>query len=359
MARYRKKRGKGLIIAALLAVFALAYIVASHVYSDLLNYNEAADPGDTGVYSVTIPQGASTQKIAEILHESGIIADIRKFKLKSRLSGLDGKFQAGEYSLSPSMLTEEIMALLQSGKSVTVRFTVPEGLTVKQTAEKLVSEGIVASEEDFYAACASDWDYWFLEGISASAGPGGSVPAEANRLEGFLFPETYEVYEQAPAEDVVRVMLEQFDKVFTPLYEASDKSLSVHDAATVASLIERESRIDGERDEIASVIYNRIDIGMPLQIDATVLYALGEWKDRVLYSDLEVDSPYNTYKYAGIPAGPIASAGEASLSAALEPADSDYLYYVLKADGSGEHNFAEDYETFLKYRDEYRKSVGN
>ncbi|MBP5750803.1 MAG: endolytic transglycosylase MltG, partial [Firmicutes bacterium] len=176
--------------------------------------------------------------------------------------------------------------------------------------------------------------------------------------------ETYRVPVGATAHDIVERMLDQFDAVFTPLWEAAGgteggkvNGLSVHEMVTLASLVERESKAATDRDKIASVIYNRLEIGMKLQIDATVLYALGEWKDRVLYSDLEVDSPYNTYRDAGLPAGPIASSGEASLEAAMNPASTDYIYYVLKGDGSGEHNFAEDAATFEQYKAEYLNSL--
>ncbi len=360
----KKKGGAGIVILILLIVFALAYIIASKVYTDYKNYNAVLDPADTNLYSVNIPSGATTTKIAQILYDSGIIPDPKKFKMKSRLNELDGTFQAGDYQFSPSMSTEELMQLLQNGRNATVNFTIPEGYTVKQTAEKLVEEGMIADVSEFYAACEKDWDYWFLKGAEDREEPSGAVSPRANRLEGFLYPETYEVYVGASAEDIVKRMLDQFDRVFTPIWEGAGgtpdgrvNGLSLQEIVTVASLIERESKAATDRDKISSVIYNRLDIGMPLQIDATVLYALGEWKDRVLYSDLEVDSPYNTYKYAGIPAGPIASAGKASLEAAAAPASTDYIYYVLKGDGSGEHNFAEDYATFEKYKQEYLNSL--
>ena len=366
MAEYRekKKRGAGLGIVVLLIVFALSYILASKVYTDSRTYNVALDASDTALYAVHIPSGASTTTIANLLFEQGIIGDVKKFKLKSRLNGLDGTFQAGDYELSPSMTTEEIMEMLQSGRSAEVRFTIPEGYTVKATAEKLVEDGLIESPQDFYDACAEDWDYWFLEGVSNYEDPSGSVSAAANRLEGFLYPETYRIPAGASAHDIVKRMLDQFDAVFTPLWEAAGgasdgrvNGLSVHEMVSLASLVERESKAATDRDKIASVIYNRLDIGMKLQIDATVLYALGEWKERVYYSDLEVDSPYNTYRCAGLPAGPIASCGKASLEAAIQPASTAYIYYVLKGDGSGEHNFAEDAATFEKYKQEYLNSL--
>ena len=362
----KKKGGFGIVILLLLIVFALIYIIASKVYTDYKNYNAVMDPQNEAHIDVTIPPGSTTTGIAEILFENGIIPDVKKFKLKSRLNGLDGTFQAGDYQFSPSMSTNEIMELLQNGRKAEVSFTIPEGYTVKDTAEKLVEEGMIDSAEEFYEACEEDWDgeFWFLKGIDVPGDPSGTVSAKANRLEGFLYPETYRVPVGATAHDIVERMLNQFDSVFTPIWEEAGgtqggtvNGLTVQEMASLASLVERESKAATDRDKIASVIYNRLNIGMKLQIDATVLYALGEWKDRVLYSDLEVDSPYNTYRYEGLPVGPIASSGKASLEAAVNPATTNYIYYVLKGDGSGEHNFAEDAATFEKYKAEYLNSL--
>ncbi|MBR0210207.1 MAG: endolytic transglycosylase MltG [Firmicutes bacterium] len=362
----KKKGGAGFIILLLLVVFALIYIIASKVYSDYKNYDVALDPSDTASVAVTIPSGSTTTSIAQILYDNGIIPDVKKFKMKSRLNGLDGTFQAGDYQFSPSMTTSEIMELLQSGRKAEVSFTIPEGYTVKDTAEKLAEEGLIASPEEFYAACEEDWEsvFWFLNGVTNEADPSGAVSAKANRLEGFLYPETYRVPVGAAAHDIVERMLSQFDTVFTPLWQEAGgtdggtvNGLTVHEMVTLASLVERESKAATDRDKIASVIYNRLDMGMKLQIDATVLYALGEWKDRVYYSDLEVDSPYNTYAYAGLPVGPICSSGAASIEGALYPASTEYIYYVLKGDGSGEHNFAEDAATFEQYKQEYLNSL--
>ena len=364
--KQKKKKSFGGVILLLIIIFALIYIIASKVYTDYKNYNAVMDAADTAVVAVNIPSGSTTTGIAQILYENGIIPDVKRFKLKSRLNGLDGTFQAGDYELSPSMSTEEIMELLQNGRRAEVSFTIPEGYTVRDTAEKLAEYGLIGSAEEFYAACEEDWDseFWFLRGVEVPADPSGTVSAKANRLEGFLYPETYRVPVGATAHDIVERMLTQFDSVFTPLWQDAGgteggavNGLNVQEMMTLASLVERESKAATDRDKIASVIYNRLEIGMKLQIDATVLYALGEWKERVYYSDLEVDSPYNTYRYEGLPAGPIASAGKASIEAAINPASTDYIYYVLKGDGSGEHNFAEDAATFEQYKQEYLNSL--
>ena len=198
MAGRREKKKKGglkIVILLLIVIFVLIYIIASKVYTDYKKYDVALDPANTEMISVSIPAGSTTTSIAQILYDNGIIPDVKKFKMKSRLSGLDGTFQAGDYQFSPSMTTSEIMDLLQNGRKAEVSFTIPEGYTIKDTAEKLTEEGLITSPEEFYAACEEDWEsvFWFLNGVTNEADPSGTVSAKANRLEGFLYPETYRV----------------------------------------------------------------------------------------------------------------------------------------------------------------------
>ncbi len=359
----RKKKSRLIpVLILLLVILSIAIILVRSHYVSSKNYDEVFDPSSDQSFAVNIPSGASTKRISQILEESGIIESAWKFSLKARLNGLDGKFQAGDYMLSASMSTSEIMEQLQCGKSATVKFTVPEGYTIRQTASKLVEQGIIGNVQEFYDACGDEYYYDFLNGIESEPDPSGTLDARQNRLEGFLFPSTYEIYAGSDAHSIIDRMLSQYAIVYERCRESIDEraaGLSAKEVATLASLIEKESAVDEDRALISSVIYNRLKKGMLLQIDATVLYSLGEWKERVLYSDLEKDSPYNTYKYKGLPVGPISSSGEASIYAALHPETSKYLYYVLKPDKSGAHNFAEDYTTFEKYKREYLNSVNN
>jgi UPF0755 protein len=236
--------------------------------------------------------------------------------------------------------------LVKGVKAETLRFTVPEGLTVAQTAETLAGTGLGDARDFLAAAVAGNFNgYRFLDG--------------AADLEGYLYPETYDVYSDASARDVIDRMLKQFDRLFTEEYygKAEASGLSVAEVVTIASLIERETRVPEERALVASVIMNRIAMGMPLQIDATVQYALGEQKDRLSYEDLEIDSPYNTYKIEGLPPGPICSPRIECVEAALNPADTDYLYYVLRPELDGRHNFATGYDEFLRFKDAYLKAI--
>jgi UPF0755 protein len=347
MAKRRTKAKAKKIKIALFLIFIVAAAVTS--YSVLKNYNTAYDPAVSATSHITVAPGMNTTDIAELLVEHQLIENAALFKIKSRLMGLDGKYQAGAFDLAPSMTTEEIMTALMSGKRESVRVTIPEGYNIKQTTAKLSQAGLI-DEEDFIDALANGvYDYSFIDGLGAGE----------DRLEGFLFPDTYEFFADSSEEEIIDKMLAQFDAVFTQDYYARirELGLTVKEAVTIASLIEEETRTAAERPIVSSVIYNRLNIDMKLQFCSTVLYALGEQKSRLLYSDLEVDSPYNTYLNQGLPPGPISSPGQASLDAALNPQDTDYLYFVLKGDGSGEHNFAENSSDFINYKEDYLNTL--
>lgn len=289
------------------------------------------------IIEVDIPQGASTSQIAKILKENKLISSALFFRVEAKMSGNDGKFQFGKFKLNNSMSTEEIMeVLLTSGeKKETANFTIPEGYTVKQIAAKLAEEGLV-NEEDFINTLKdSEFTYKFLK----------DVPDRDIKLQGYLFPDTYQVYKNATSLDIINVMLNQFNKIFKDEYydRAKELGLTVDEVITIASIIEREVRVDSERKTVSGVIYNRLKTDMKLEMCSTVMFALDKpkdfKKDRLLYEDLEIDSPYNTYMYSGLPIGPIANPGEASIIAALYPEEHDYLFFVLKNEETGEHEF--------------------
>ena len=265
------------------------------------------------------------------------------FKIAVKNSRADGSLKAGVYTLNTGMDVEEIIFLLSKGgknKNV-VRFTIPEGYEIRQMAEKLEKEGLVNGER-------------FLELASDKANFEGEYPIlkelpEGQSLEGFLFPSTYEVYSNSTEEDIIRKMLAKFQEVYEnsiiPNMEGVD--LSLNELVTLASIIEREGKLDEERELISAVFHNRLKQGMPLQSCATVQYALGERKERLTEKDTQIDSVFNTYIHKGLPPGPIASPGEKSLLAAINPADVDYLYFRTKEDGSGGHTFSRTYEEHL------------
>jgi UPF0755 protein len=225
-------------------------------------------------------------------------------------------------------------------------FTIPEGYTAKQIAARLAAKGFVNKAE--FMALLQKPDQFAGDGVKSANGGGGQLVA----LEGYLFPETYSLPVDSTEQEIAQTMVTQLDKELATLPKGWDKqlaklNLTMHELLTVASLIEREVVVDKERPIVASVIYNRLKIGQPLQIDATVQYLLSKQKERLLYADLKVDSPYNTYKRKGLPPGPIANPSLASIRAALYPASTNYYYYVTKKDGTSSHLFAETYAQHL------------
>jgi UPF0755 protein len=308
-----------------------------------------AAPGDT--VQLEIPRGSSPFKVAELLEDKGIIRNAFLFKYYLRYNNEGHNFQAGVYEMHPGMRVDAIITQLNMGQTIKaemVRFTIPEGYTILQIADKLSSEGIIDKEKFLSIAdspAASEQNDTVKE-----------IPASAklhHRLEGYLFPETYELEKGSTEADIVARMIQELDKKLGQLPEGWESQLdtlglSFHEMMTVASLVEREVRVPDERKLVSGIIDNRLKKKMPLQIDATVQYLLDKPKERLLYEDTKVDDPYNTYKIPGLPPGPIASPSLASIEAALYPEASDYFYYVTKKDGTGGHLFARTYAEHQK-----------
>jgi len=288
---------------------------------------------------VEIPAASDTLDIGARLQQEGLIRSAFAFQVGVRRWGLGGKLKAGYYRLAPTMSAREIAEVVASGKQATEKVTFPEGFTVRQMAERLGKTGL-CSEQDFLAAAVP-------ADVSEVPLPTGNSLA-AQSLEGYLFPATYVFeYGTEPAA-LVREMAEAFrSRVIEGMAgDLARSRYTLHEVVTIASMIEREARVGKDRPLIASVIYNRLAKGMPLQIDATVLYALGEHKERITSKDLQVDSPFNTYRRKGLPPHAICNPGAASIRAALRPAKTGYLFYVAKPDGS--HVFTKTYEDHLK-----------
>ncbi|MBQ3389917.1 MAG: endolytic transglycosylase MltG [Firmicutes bacterium] len=294
--------------------------------------------------TVTIPEGTSAQQVATILDESGLIKNELSFRVMMKMEGEEGNLRPGVYTFGPGKVTYgEILEELKKGndEANAIKVTIPEGYTVDQVAARLEEQGVCSAQE-------------FLDAASYMQVPYGYIPqsGDYHQLEGFLFPDTYSINRNMGPIQIIEMMLAEFDENWTEDRQAraDEMGYSVYQIVTVASLVEREARVDSERPMIASVIYNRLDADMLLQIDATVQYALGEQKDRLLYSDLQIESPYNTYKYTGLPVGPIASPGLACIDAALYPADTPYYYYQTSKEGDGSHYFCETFAEHEAYR---------
>jgi UPF0755 protein len=301
------------------------------------------EPAAVGPAKVEVVKGDTLSSVAEKLERAGVVDSAFMFKVEARLAGYGTEIKTGEYTFGPDASSEEILQKLTAGEAVpTLTVTIPEGLTLEQTAQEVARQSSVSTAAFEEAARRTDYGYGFLEDPVVES------------TEGFLFPKQYEFEEGTMASPMVTRMLEQYllETQTMDISAAKDRlNLTEYELVTVASLIEKEASVPEERPLVASVIYNRIREDMPLQIDATVMYALDHPKDELSLADLKVDSPYNTYEHTGLPPGPICSPSRQSLEAAINPAETDYLYYVLKANGE-EHVFTSNYNEFLKTKAE-------
>ena len=338
-----------------LAIILIIGIVAFAGYTYIQSALEPVDPEATTGIEVEIPIGSSLTTIAKILQENGIIKDAQIFKYYTKFKN-ESDFQAGNYTMTQSMTLDEIIESLKTGRvyrEPVFTVTVPEGLTLEQIANVIEKNTEFTADEFMKKVTNLD----FVESMI------GTYPELITEdilnenirfaLEGYLYPATYSFYEENPSlEEIIKTMISQTEEVlkgYSALLE--EKQMTVHELLTFASLLEEEATAQTDRETIASVFYNRLEIGMPLQTDPTVLYALGSHKDQVLYEDLKVENPYNTYVINGLPPGPIANAGKTSLEAVLNPTKTEYLYFL--ADKEGTNHFAKTYDEHLKNIDTY------
>jgi len=302
---------------------------------------------------ITIPDGATIDEVAEILFENDIISNVWIFKLENMLKKAASDFEGGTFVVDASMDSNQLMAVLRSRNNISqeVRVTIREGYTIRDIGVILEAAELLESAEEFIQACAEgDFYYTFLN----------DVPERENRLEGYLFPDTYFFSPGTDARDIVVRLLNQFDRVFRWEYyeRARELGLTVDEVITIASIIEKEIRVPEERSLASAVIHNRLARGEALGMCSTILYALDKRKDRLLDEDLRIDSPYNTYINRGLPLGPISNPGQACIEAALYPADVDYLWFVVKNEETGEHHFTGDYNDFLNAKAHYQQRFG-
>lgn len=295
------------------------------------------DLDDDTIKKVKIPIGSSVNGISTLLEEQGIIKDARVFKYYIKFRNESG-FQAGEYKLSPSMPIEDIVTSIKTGKlmkEAAMKITIPEGKQLIQIADIIAGK----TGEDPKKVFKKLNDKKFVKSMQEQFPQLLTSEIENEKvlypLEGYLFPATYDFYEEKPTlESIVIEMLKKTEETLQAYEGQMDKNdYSVHEMLTFASLVEEEATAQVDRGKIASVFYNRIEEDMPLQTDPTVLYAKGSHKSRVYYKDLEVKSPYNTYKNKGLPPGPIANAGTTSIDAVLKPEKTDYLYFLATPEG--------------------------
>lgn len=281
--------------------------------------------------------------VAKQLKDAGIIKYKGLFQLYCSVSHAKTKIDPGTYELSTNYDYRALVKKMQvgSGAMVTTKVTIPEGYTMEQIFQKLEDENVCSYDDLMDAAANYSYNYSFID---------QSMQGDAKRLEGFLFPDTYEFYQGMQASSAINKFLENFHDRLTAemLEKADERGMTMQEVVTVASMIEKEAANDDERAMIAAVIYNRIEAGMPLQIDSTIMYVLPEHKDVLTVEDTKIDSPYNTYQNKGMPPTPIANPGLASIKATLSPASTQALYYALDAE-SGTHKFFTNYGEFQAF----------
>lgn len=333
-----------ILVIILMIVIALLAVIGTYgaIFFDEL-YGDKQTQGEN--IEITIPQGSTNKKIAQILQDNKVIKSKQAFLMRVKRLGYSDKLKYGTFEINTGMNKDELIKTLsKKGKyNNVIEITIPEGYSIQQIAG-LLEEKNICTKEEFLEASNKEYEYEFLE----------DVPENVDyKVQGFLFPSTYEIYKDASAEDVIKVLLDEFDKRFIDKYkeELEETDKSIYEIITMASMIEREAKLDDERKTIAGVLYNRLKIDMKLQIDATAQYAITEGMynvTRIYNKDLNVNSKYNTYKYKGLPVGPICNPGVKSIEAALMPEKHEYLYYHVVDASTGKHGFFKTYEEHIQ-----------
>lgn len=322
MARTRSRNSRLLSLGAL----ALSVVLFAWLWNEIGGGGRA----DGTSARVMVPRGASLRVAAESLAAQGVIGSPRVFRLFARLTGAETAIKPGTYQFASDAGYRDVLDALVTGRGLIATVVIPEGFDVRDIAPALAKALRVPEDSVRVAVTDTAWQREL------------DIPVPS--LEGYLFPATYTFAEGTTAREAVNAMIERFLEVWKPEWDARLQAMNIsrHDAITMASIVEKEARKAEERPLISAVYWNRVKKRMPLQADPTVQYALPQHVARVLYKDLEVESKYNTYKYPGLPPGPIASPGEASIAAALAPAEVPYLFFVARPDGS--HQFTETFE---------------
>jgi uncharacterized YceG family protein len=330
--------GRLLALGVLLAILLAGLWVANSLFQPFKDEDGGA------AVRVSIPQGSSLGQIAELLERQGVIEDAGFFELRARLDGASGDLRPGSYELREDMSFAAALDALKEGVPPNVvQVAIPEGLSRAEI--RPLTKGLRGN-------------YLRATRRSPALDPREYGAKNATSLEGFLFPATYELKKGRRVNRLVEEQLEHFKRSFdrVDLRFARRKNLTPYDVLIIASLIEREAMVAKERRLIASVIYNRLRDGIPLGIDATVRFITGNWTEPLKQSELANPSPYNTRIHPELPPGPIGNPGLASIQAAARPANTDYLFYVVKVDSCGEHRFAETDAEFQAYVNEYNRA---
>ncbi len=340
-----------IVVIGLVCFFAVVGVIVA-VNASQCSMKLAVIEQERAETTVDIPNGYGTGDISRLLRDEGVISSTTAFIQAVAAQGAEGALQAGTYTFTKDMTYEQIVSMLVAGTAASgVSITIPEGFTVAQTAQRF-AETFDFTYDDFMAqAKASNYvgEFTFLNG------------AYNDSLEGFLFPKTYTFEDEVTPDVAIRTMLQQFQTETASIdwshVGQGTTTLSEYQVICMASLIERETAVEDERPNVASVIYNRLNAGMYLQIDAAIAYALNK-SDLLTYADLEVDSPYNTYTNYGLVPGPICSPSLSSINAVINAAQTNYYYYVASPALDGTHVFCETESEFAEARDAYSAAAG-
>ena len=329
----KRERASWLIVSILCAAGVAGYLSVQWVLAPLVS--QSGSPTPPTVRTIDIPEGTTFRQLAALLEREHLIASQWGFLLLGRLTWMDRRILAGEYALHAGMRPTEILRELRNGHVVLYPVTIPEGYTVGQIAGLLEQKGLADKAE--FLELAHDRD--FIR----------TLELDVAGLEGYLFPNTYRIARHTKTKDIISTLVADLRQAFTPelRVRAREINMSMHQVLTLASVIEKETSVDGERELISAVFHNRLRRMIPLQSDPTVIYGLGTYDGNLRKRDLSVASPYNTYRVRGLPPGPIASPGAQSIRAALFPAQTTFLYFVSRNDGThvfsstlAEHNRA-------------------
>ena len=328
----KRRRRRGVLVMGLMVALAGLVVFQALQWSAA---RERKPPPPGKPVTVTVRSGEGSVEIGRNLRDAGVVDSVNRFRDVAAERRLDSLLKPGKYKLVTGMDIDAVLEILVKGPSTGVPFTIPEGYTVAQIVDTIVATKQFSRAEVDKALKSKDQIV-------------PHRPKGVTSLEGLLFPDTYGIEPDDTAIGVLQAMLDQLEVVLSR-YQLSTapRKLSPSQVLIVASMIEREAKVEADRPKIAAVIYNRLAAGRRLEVDATVQYAVG--RTRLTARDLQVRSPYNTYVHAGLPPTPIAAPGEAAIRAALQPADGDWLYYVL-ASKDGAHAFTNSYQEFLRLK---------
>lgn len=338
-------------VGIIFLVIFLMFFVGIKAYNFAFNIsNSGLEKKNEVTYTLVLDKKTKYGDVLKILEKKGIISNEFLFSLNTIIFDNNIKtIEAGTYFLSSKMDFRQLNQKLyyDKFKKEEVVVTIREGLTIKEVGQVLQSKGLGSAEEFIKVADTTEYDHSFLEGLAV----------EKNYLEGFLFPDTYSFYKDSTPSMIISRMLDRFDTVYTDEMRviAKNKNLTTKEVITIASIIEKEIRAPYERELASSVIYNRLEQNMDLQMCSTVLYVLDIRKEVLSLKDLEIESDYNTYRNKGLPPGPISSPGEASIIAALNPKKTDYIYFVVSDELNGTHYFTSNYNDFLNAKAKYEQ----